>query len=93
MVPEQAIVPGGQPAVFKVMDGKAVMVKIRLGVRRAAQVEVLEGLAEGDVVVTAGQLKLRDGASVKPIGEGSPATLPPVAQAAVTPAATAAAAK
>ncbi len=93
MVPEQAIVPGGQPAVFKVMDGKAVMVKIRLGVRRAAQVEVLEGLAEGDVVVTAGQLKLRDGASVKPIGEGSPATPPPVAQAAVTPAATAAAAK
>jgi membrane fusion protein (multidrug efflux system) len=92
MVPEQAIVPGGQPAVFKVTDGKAVMVKVRLGVRRAAQVEVLEGLAEGDVVVTAGQLKLRDGASVKPIGEGSPAT-PPVAQAAVTPVATAAAAK
>jgi membrane fusion protein (multidrug efflux system) len=82
MVPEQAIVPGGQPAVFKVTDGKAVMVKVRLGVRRAAQVEVLEGLAEGDVVVTAGQLKLRDGASVKPIGEAEvPATQPPVAQA------------
>jgi membrane fusion protein (multidrug efflux system) len=73
MLPEQAIVPGGQPAVFKVVDGKAVLVKIRIGVRRAAQVEVVDGLAEGDVVVTAGQLKLRDGAAVKAIGEGVPA--------------------
>src|SRR5574343_855038 len=74
MLPEQDIVPGGQPAGFKVVDGKAKLVKIRIGVRRAAQVEGVEGLAEGDVVVTAGQLKLRDGAAVKAIGEGVPAT-------------------
>lgn len=73
MVPEQAIVPGGQPAVFKVVDGKAALVKVRLGVRRAAQVEVVEGLSEGDLVVTAGQLKLREGAPVRAIGEGAPA--------------------
>jgi hypothetical protein len=29
--------------VFKVVDGKAVMAKVRLGVRRAAQVEVSKG--------------------------------------------------
>ena len=91
MVPEQAIVPGVQPAVFKVIDGKATLVKVRLGVRRAAQVEVLEGLAEGDVIVTAGQLKLRDGAAVRPIGEGAAVTAP-VTQAA-TPSIAAAAAK
>lgn len=75
MLPEQAIVPGGQPAVFKVVEGKAVMTKVRLGVRRTAQVEITEGLAAGDVVVTAGQLKLRDGAAVRPVGEddGAPA--------------------
>lgn len=56
MLPEQAIVPGGQPAVFKVADGKAVLSRVRLGVRRAALVEVIEGLAEGDLVVSAGQL-------------------------------------
>ena len=72
MVPEQAVVPGGQPAVFKVVEGKAVATKVRLGVRRAAQVEVTEGLAADDVVVTAGQLKLRDGAPVRPVGEGAP---------------------
>lgn len=73
MLPEQAIVPGGQPAVFKVVDGKATLVKVRLGVRRAAQVEVVEGLAEGDVVVTAGQLKLREGSPVRAIGDGGAA--------------------
>ncbi len=76
MVPEQAIVPGAQPTVFKVVDGKAVTTKVKLGVRRAAQVEVVDGLAVGDVVVTAGQLKLRDGAPVRAIGEGGAAAQP-----------------
>ena len=76
MAPEQAIVPGAQPTVFKVVDGKALVTKVKLGVRRAAQVEIIDGLAVGDVVVTAGQLKLRDGAPVRAIGEGAPAAPP-----------------
>ena len=76
MLPEQAVVPGGQPMVFKVVEGKAMTTQVKLGVRRAAQVEVLAGLAAGDVVVTAGQLKLRDGAPVKTIGEGAPTPAP-----------------
>jgi membrane fusion protein (multidrug efflux system) len=86
MVPEQAIVPGAQAMVFKVVDGKALTAKVKLGVRRAAQVEVLEGLVAGDVVVTAGQLKLREGAAVRAIGETAPAAaapaIAPVAKAA-----------
>ena len=81
MVPEQAIVPGAQPAVFRVLDGKASLVKVRLGVRRAAQVEVLEGLANNDVVVTAGQLKLRDGVAVRAVGESAPSASPAAAPA------------
>ncbi|HEX6733575.1 MAG TPA: efflux RND transporter periplasmic adaptor subunit [Azonexus sp.] len=73
MVPEQAIMPGAQPAVFRIVDGKAARVPVKLGVRRAAQVEIVEGLAAGDVVVTAGQLKLRDGLAVRAVGEGAPA--------------------
>ena len=73
MVPEQAIVPGAQPTVFKVVEGKATIAKVKLGVRRAAQVEVIDGLAAEDVIVTAGQLKLRDGAPVRAIGQGAPA--------------------
>lgn len=78
MLPEQAVVPGGQPAVYKLVDGKVALVKVRLGVRRTAQVEVLEGLAAGDVVVTAGQLRLRDGMAVRPVGDdgAAPARAP-----------------
>jgi membrane fusion protein (multidrug efflux system) len=65
--------------VYKVVDGKATAAKVHLGVRRAAQVEVLDGLLAGDVVVTAGQLKLKDGASVRTIGEGVPAAAKPAA--------------
>jgi len=72
MVPEQAIIPGAEPAVFKVVDGKATRVPVRLGVRRTAQVEIVDGLAAGDVVVTAGQLKLREGMAVRAVGEGAP---------------------
>jgi len=77
MAPEQAIVPGAQPMVFKVVEGKAVATKVKLGVRRAAQVEIVDGLTAGDMVVTAGQLKLRDGVAVRTIGEGSPGAPPP----------------
>ena len=71
LIPEQAVIPGAVPKVFRIVEGKAVMTKVALGSRRNAQVEVVEGLASGDVVVTAGHLKLREGAAVKPIGLGS----------------------
>lgn len=70
MVPEEAIVPGTRPAVFKVVDGKAEQTVVRTGVRRDAQVEIVEGLAVGDVVVSAGQMKLRPGAAVQVAGTG-----------------------
>ena len=65
VAPEQAIVPVGQKAqVYRVVDGKAVMTPVKLGLRRPGQVEILDGLNAGDLVVTDGQLKIRDGAAV-----------------------------
>jgi len=64
-VPEQAIVPKGQDSfVFRVADGKAEMVKVRLGVRKPGEVEILAGVAAGDLVVTDGTLRLFPGAAV-----------------------------
>lgn len=66
-VPEAALVPqGGAQFVFKVVDGKAALTKVEPGIRRDGMVEIVAGLAAGDVVVTAGQIKLRDGAPVQP---------------------------
>ena len=65
VVPEQAIVPqGDEQFVFRVVDGKANRVKIDVGQRRDGVVQVLKGLAPTDVVVTAGQLKIREGTPI-----------------------------
>ena len=65
VIPEQAIVPqGDEQYVFRVVDGKVSRVKVDIGRRRDSRVEVLKGLTRDDVVVTAGQLKLRDGMAV-----------------------------
>lgn len=65
VVPEQAIVPqGDEQFVFRVVDGKAARVKVDIGQRRDGKVEVLKGLDVNDMVVTAGQLKLREGMPV-----------------------------
>lgn len=67
-IPEQALVPQGQDQfVFRVVDGKAALTKVTAGIRRDGMVEIIEGLSPDDQVVTAGQLKIRDGAPVQRI--------------------------
>jgi membrane fusion protein, multidrug efflux system len=64
-VPEAAIVPKGEDQfVFKVVDGKAQLSRVSIGTRREGRVELVEGVAAGELVITAGQLKVRDGAAV-----------------------------
>jgi len=65
LVPERALWPVGDKVfVFRVVDGKAQQVEVRVGERLPGQVEIRSGLAAGDVIVTAGQPKLHDGAAV-----------------------------
>jgi membrane fusion protein (multidrug efflux system) len=49
--------------------------KIEIGQRREGRVEVVSGLAPEDVVVTAGVIKLREGAPVA-IANAAPPTSP-----------------
>lgn len=66
VVPEQALVPQGQDQyIFRVIEGRAQRVKVQVGQRRDAKAEIVTGLDAQDLVVTAGQLKLRDGTEVK----------------------------
>ncbi len=74
-VPEEALVPAGNDNfVFRVAEGKAQRVMVKLGQRRGATVEIVEGLKAGDEVVTAGQLKLRDGVPVKTTASNTEST-------------------
>jgi membrane fusion protein (multidrug efflux system) len=68
MVPESAILPrAGDHFVFRVEEGIARQVRVKLGERSGGEVEIADGLAAGDTIVTAGQHKLRDGAAVEAV--------------------------
>jgi len=72
VIPEEAIVPlGGKSYVIRLKPGAAAgsrlsqRVEVKLGIRQPGRVEILEGLDEGDTVVTAGQQRIqRDGTEV-----------------------------
>lgn len=69
VVPEEALVPQGtEQYVFRVADGKVARIKVETGQRRDGKVEIVNGVTRDDVVVTAGQLKLRDGVTVRVAG-------------------------
>jgi membrane fusion protein (multidrug efflux system) len=66
VVPEQAIVPQGDEwFVYRVVDGKAQRARIDVGQRRDGKAEIVKGLQDGDMVITAGQLKVREGVPVQ----------------------------
>jgi membrane fusion protein (multidrug efflux system) len=65
VVPEQALVPfGSEQFVFRVVDGKAQRARVEIGQRGDGKVEIRQGVGPEDVIVVAGQLKLRDGVPV-----------------------------
>lgn len=80
VVPEEAIVPeGNSPYVLKIVEGKEPgtrvtrRVPVQLGARAPGLVEVVEGLSAGDLVVTAGQQRIRkDGTEVRVVELGKP---------------------
>lgn len=66
MIPEESLFPvGDDKFVYKVVDGRAQRQKVEIGQRQDGKVEILGGLAPQDTVVTAGVVKLRDGAPVR----------------------------
>jgi membrane fusion protein, multidrug efflux system len=77
VVPEQTLIPvGDDQYLFKVVDGRALRVKVDIGQRADTNVEIIRGVSATDVVITAGQLKVRDGGAVKVAGAEKPAAAP-----------------
>lgn len=67
LVPEAALIAspdGRSSAVYVVRDAKSSLTAVKIGRRANGRAEIVEGLSSGDVVVTAGQQNLRDGAAV-----------------------------
>jgi membrane fusion protein (multidrug efflux system) len=73
-IPEEAIVPRGQESyVFRVVEGRAELVQVQTGTRRVGEVEIMKGLAGGDLVVTEGTQRLVPGMQVSIIPTTKPA--------------------
>ncbi|MGH7274360.1 MAG: efflux RND transporter periplasmic adaptor subunit [Nitrospiria bacterium] len=65
LIPEQALVPMGEDKfVFRIVEDKAVLTRVKIGQHIDAEVEIMEGLRPDDTVVTAGQTKIYEGAPV-----------------------------
>jgi membrane fusion protein (multidrug efflux system) len=74
LIPESAIVQRGDGAVvYVVVDNKVRQVRVSLGKRLDGKVEVRDGVAAGDVVVTAGNSRLSDGAEVEVVSAAASA--------------------
>jgi membrane fusion protein (multidrug efflux system) len=80
VIPESALmVRGDLTSVFTVdAEGKAQVRPVRPGLRLERRVEILEGIQEGDLVITEGIQKVRPGGRVQ-IGSPSSAPTPPPA--------------
>jgi membrane fusion protein, multidrug efflux system len=78
LVPEQALAPESNKNYVYVIgpDNVAKRVEIVLGRRRVGAVEVLEGLVEGDLVVTEGIMDLRPGGRVNVINRDKIGAIP-----------------
>jgi len=65
MVPSQAIVPSprGQ-GVYLIENGRAKLQSIEIGLRTDDKVQILQGVKEGDTVVTTNLLRIRPGLEV-----------------------------
>ncbi len=102
VVPEEALVPvGARQFLFKVVDGPSGQkvsqrLEARIGLRLPGQVEITQGLAAGDTVVTAGHGRLARSESMpvrvidlagagRPGGGASAKPGPPAASAASAP--------
>lgn len=73
LIPEQALLQEGETRfVYVVRDGKAARAEVTTGQRLPGRVAVVEGLKEGDQVITAGQGKpmMYEGAAVMVVPEG-----------------------
>jgi len=75
LIPEQALLQEGETRfVYVVRDGKAARANVTTGQRLPGRVAVVEGLKEGDQVITAGQGKpmMYEGAAVMVVpGDGA----------------------
>ncbi len=70
LIPDKAVVltPSNVQVVFVVKEQKAEARKVKLGLEQGQMVQIIDGIRPGEMVITEGNERLKDGASVKIMG-------------------------
>lgn len=78
IIPEEAIIPiGNSTFVYRVDTSENISTAqktvVKVGSRRGGEIEIVEGLTEGDLVIVHGSIKVRPGAavSIRAVDDGS----------------------
>jgi len=73
VIPQECLVPTiAGDIVYKVVNNKVIATNVQVGTRTDEVVQILKGVVAGDVIVSAGQQKLKDGMAVKIIVDNKP---------------------
>ncbi|MGN6669990.1 MAG: efflux RND transporter periplasmic adaptor subunit [Candidatus Nucleicultricaceae bacterium] len=80
IVPQSAIeISGDEEFLYKVVEGIAFRVPVATDIQEGENVDVIRGVNAGDLIITVGQSKIRDGVPVKYMLDGELHTHDPVA--------------
>lgn len=80
IVPQSAIeISGDEEFLYKVVEGIAFRVPVATDIQEGENMDVIRGVNAGDLIITVGQSKIRDGVPVKYMLDGELHTHDPVA--------------
>ncbi len=80
IVPQSAIeISGEEEFLYKVIEGIAFRVPVATDIQEGENVDVIRGVNPGDLIITVGQSKIRDGVPVKYMLDGELQTHDPAA--------------
>lgn len=66
LIPAESVIPEADShIVYRVKNGKAVKQEVRLGRRTETEIQILEGLSDGDTVLLTGLMQVEDGSEVE----------------------------
>ena len=70
LIPTEAVIPElNGKKVFLFRQGRAAAVPVETGIRTPEEIQIVQGIAAGDTVITSGILQLRQGLPVEVAGE------------------------
>lgn len=66
MIPTQTIIPEEEnKSVIVARNGKAHFINVQTGIRKASDIEIIDGIQPGDTVITSGLLFLKEGGKLQ----------------------------